>query len=55
MNKKMFDNSKNRTKWGNPYYLVLFVNRTKPGTILIETVLSGESLYYRVEGANKEF
>ena len=55
MNKKMFDISKNRTKWGNPYYLVLFVNRTKPGTILIETVLSGESLYYRVEGANKEF
>ena len=44
MNKKVFDISKNRTKPGNPYYLVLFVNRTKPGTVLIETVLSGESL-----------
>ena len=31
---------KNRTKPGNPYYLVLFENRTKPGT-----VLSGDSLY----------
>ena len=45
MNKKVFDTSKNRTKPGNPYYLVLFANRTKPGTVLIETVLSGESLY----------
>ena len=34
---------KNRTKPGNPYYLVLFENRTKPGT-----VLSGDSLYYNV-------
>ena len=36
---------KNRTKQGNPYYLVLFENRTKPGTVLSETVLSGDSLY----------
>ena len=36
---------KNRTKPGNPYYLVLFENRTKPGTVLSETVLSGDSLY----------
>ena len=35
---------KNRTKPGNPYYLVLFENRTKPGTILSETILSGDSL-----------
>ena len=31
---------KNRTKPGNPYYLVLFQNRTKSGT-----VLSGDPLY----------
>ena len=36
---------KNRTKQGNPYYLVLFENRTKPGTVLSETVLSGDPLY----------
>ena len=36
---------KNHTKPGNLYYLVLFENRTKPGTILSETVLSGDSLY----------
>ena len=36
---------KNRTKPGNPYYLVLFENRTKPGTVLSETVLSGDLLY----------
>ena len=36
---------KNSTKLGNPYYLVLFENRTKPGTVLSETVLSGDSLY----------
>ena len=36
---------KNRTKPGNPYYLVLFENRTKLGTVLSETVLSGDSLY----------
>ena len=36
---------KNRTKPGNPHYLVLFENRTKPGTVLNETVLSGDSLY----------
>ena len=36
---------KNCTKLGYPYYLVLFVNHTKPGTVLTETVLSGESLY----------
>ena len=36
---------KNRTKPGNPYYLVLFQNRTKPGTALSETVLSGDPLY----------
>ena len=28
-----------------PYYLVLFENRTKPGTVLSETVLSGDPLY----------
>ena len=36
---------KNRTKPGNPYYLVLFENRTKPGT-----VLSGDSLYMTKQG-----
>ena len=36
---------KNRTKPGNPYFLVLFENRTKPGTVLSETVLSGDPLY----------
>ena len=51
MNKKVFDISKNHTKPGNPYYLVLFVNRTKLGTVLIETVLSGESLYSIRQGA----
>ena len=35
---------KTRTKPGNPYYLVLFENRTKPGTIISETVLSEDSL-----------
>ena len=35
---------KNRTEPGNPYCLVLFENRTKPGTVLTETVLSGDSL-----------
>ena len=41
----------NRTKPGNPYYLVLFENRTKPGTVLSETVLSGD-LYYGTMFAN---
>ena len=36
---------KNRTKLGNPYYLVLFENRTKSATVLSETVLSGDPLY----------
>ena len=36
---------KNRTKPGNPYYSVLFENRTRQGTVLSETVLSGDSLY----------
>ena len=36
----------NRTKPGNPYYLVLFESRTKPGTVVSETVLSGDSLSY---------
>ena len=42
MNKKAFDIMylKNGTKPGNQYYLVRFVNCTKPGTALIETVLS---------------
>ena len=37
---------KNVLNWGACalYYLVRFVNRTKPVTILIETILSGESL-----------
>ena len=30
---------------GNLYYLVRFVNFTKLGTVLIETVLNKESLY----------
>ena len=30
------------TKPGNYFYLVWFVKRTKPGTVLSETVLSGE-------------
>ena len=34
------------TKPGNPYYLVLLENRTKPGTVLSETVISGDSLLY---------
>ena len=46
MNKNVFDISKNRTKPGNWYYLVQFVNRTKTGIVLSETVLSGESLYF---------
>ena len=40
-----FEKKKNRTKPGNPHYLVLFENRTKPGTVLSETVLSGDPLY----------
>ena len=36
---------KNRTKPWNPYYLVLIENRTKPETVLSETVLSEDSLY----------
>ena len=36
---------KNRTKPGNPYYLVLFENGIKPGTVLSETVLGGDPLY----------
>ena len=35
----------NRIRLGNPYYLVQFENRTKTGTVLSETVLSGDSLY----------
>ena len=46
MLKKMKKIEKNRTKPGNPYYLVLFENRTKPGTVLSETVLSGDPLYW---------
>jgi hypothetical protein len=30
--------------WEQPYYLVLFENLTKAGTVLSETVLSGDSL-----------
>ena len=37
---------KNRTKPGIPYYLVLIWNRTKPGTALIKTILTGDLLYY---------
>ena len=29
-------------KLGNPYYLVMFENCTKPGNVLSETVLSGD-------------
>jgi hypothetical protein len=36
---------KNFQKTGESTNLVLFANRTKPGTVLIESVLSGESLY----------
>ena len=42
---------KNRTKPGNPYYLVLFGNRTKSGTVLSETVLSGDPLYLNNQGS----
>ena len=40
--------NKIRTKPGNPYYLVQFENRTKPGTVLSETILSGDSLYIEI-------
>ena len=40
---------KNRTKPRNRYFLVLFENRTKPGTVLSETVLSGDPLYVHSE------
>ena len=43
---------KTRTKPGNPYYLVLFETGTKPGTVLSETVLSGDPLYYGTMFAN---
>ena len=36
---------KEHTKPGYLYYLVLFENRTKPGTLLSETRLRGDSLY----------
>ena len=36
---------KNRTKPGNLFDLVMFENCTKPGTVLSETVLSGDPLY----------
>jgi hypothetical protein len=45
MNKNSFKYFKTHSKLVNPYYLELFVNRTKLGTTIIETVLSGESLY----------
>ena len=35
----------NPTKTGNPYYLVMFENHTKPGIVLSETILSGDPLY----------
>ena len=35
----------NRTESGEYNHLVLFINRTKPGTAHIETALTGESLY----------
>ena len=53
MNKKVLDISKNRTKPGNQYYLALFVNRTKPGIVLSETVLSGDPLYIRPNNNKK--
>ena len=43
--KKLKKIEKNRTNPVNPYYLVLFENRTKPVTVLSETVLSGDPLY----------
>ena len=45
MLKTMNKFEKNRTKPRNPYYLVQFENRTKLGTVLSETVLSGDPLY----------
>ena len=48
MLKKMKKIETNRTKPGNPYYLVLFENRTKPGTVLSETVLSGDPLCWKI-------
>ena len=50
--KKVFDISKNHTTPGNPYYLVLFENRTKPGTVLSETILSGDPLYINLTSSN---
>ena len=44
---------KNCTKPGNSYYLVLFENRTKPGIVLGETVLSGDPLYIFVNNVQK--
>ena len=35
--------------------LVRFVNRTKSGTALIETALTGESLYFQNFAKNKVF
>ena len=37
---------KNHSKPGIPHYLVLIWNHAKPGTIQIETVLNGDSLYF---------
>ena len=41
MLKKMKKIEKNRTKPGNPYYLVLFENRTKRGLPVIEIKIFG--------------
>ena len=38
---------KKHTKLENLYYLVGFVNSTKPGTALIETILSGDPPVFR--------
>ena len=43
---KKVETEKKRTKPGNLYYLVMFENRTKPGTVLSETVLSGDSPHF---------
>ena len=42
---------KKKKKW---HYLVLFVNRTKSKTALIETALTGESLYKENESPKRK-
>ena len=43
----------NRTIAGNSHYLVPFGNRTIAGTALIETALTGESLYLALQSVER--